>query len=278
MNWQIKCIFQLAVFMASAKGFSQHHDAQLFVNGPYPLELTTGKTTHIVFPNDIISVDRGSRDILAQKARATNNILQVKAAGADFQQSNLTVITADRKLYTFTVDYASQPLQLTIELVGSGPHATVSLQAMHDRSELQKRSQKVLRQPGRAGKPKDKSLRALLSLNGIYIHKDVLYYRLELANKSQLGYDIGSVRFFIRDKKRVKRGSVQELETTPLYILGDTLSIPGMTSHTFVYALDKFTIPDDKYLSISMMEKNGGRHFRLDVSNRRILRARLISD
>lgn len=278
MNRQIKWIFQLALFMASAEGFSQNHDAQLFVNGPYPLELTTGKTTHIVFPNNIISVDRGSRDILAQKARATSNILQVKAARADFQQSNLTVITADRKLYTFTVDYASEPLQLTIELVGNGPPAAVLLQDTHDRSVLKKRSQQVLTQPGRAGKPKDRSLRALLSLNGIYIHNDVLYYRLELANKSQLSYDIGNVRFFIRDKKRVKRGSLQELETTPLYILGDTLSIPGMTSHILVYALEKFTIPDYKYLSISMMEKNGGRHFRLDVSNRRILRARLISD
>ncbi len=62
---------------------------------PFPLEVTTTKTTHLIFPFGIKTVDRGSRDIIAQKATGVENILQVKAARPDFESTNLTVITTD---------------------------------------------------------------------------------------------------------------------------------------------------------------------------------------
>lgn len=59
------------------------------------LEIAFLKTTNIVFPFAIKSVDRGSKDILAQKAGGIENILQLKAAKEDFPETNLTVVTAD---------------------------------------------------------------------------------------------------------------------------------------------------------------------------------------
>lgn len=91
---------------------------QMFAIEPYPLELAVRKTTHLVFPYPIISVDRGSGDILARKAKGTDNILQVKAARTDFAQTSLTVITADGKLYGFLADYQPEPSQLSIEFAG----------------------------------------------------------------------------------------------------------------------------------------------------------------
>lgn len=44
------------------------------------------------------SVDRGSKDVLAQKAKGVESILQVKAAKTNFDETNLTVINADGKL------------------------------------------------------------------------------------------------------------------------------------------------------------------------------------
>jgi hypothetical protein len=46
---------------------------------PYPLWVTLNKTTNLIFPYAIKSVDRGSRDVLAQKAKGVENILLVKA-------------------------------------------------------------------------------------------------------------------------------------------------------------------------------------------------------
>lgn len=279
MKPDTKWIFQLIILLTGGEAISQNHDMQMFAVQPYPLELTTQKTTHLVFPFDIISVDKGSRAILAQKAKGTSNILQLKAAKADFEQSSLTVITADKKLYSFTVDYAAEPLQLTIEFAGAGLSSSAVLEDFrHNQAELMLLSKRILGEPKRVRGKKDRSFKSSLSLDGIYVHNDVIYYQLEIANKSQVGYDIGSLRFFIRDKKRVKRAAVQEQEIKPLFIQGDTAVIATNSTRKFVYALPKFTTADKKYLSIELMEKNGGRHMQLGISSRAIVRARPVTD
>src|SRR3546814_16079260 len=90
-----------------------------------------------------------------------------------------------------------------------------------------------------------------------------MYYQLELSNDSHIGYDIGQVRVYILDKRKAKRTASQELELQPLFIQGNTQRIDGMSSQTIVVAVDKFTIPDKKYLAIQMLEGNGGRHLEL---------------
>jgi len=82
----------------------------------YPLQITTGKTSSLIFPGIIKSVDRGSREVLAQKAKDVSNVLHVKAAKEDFSETNLTVITADGLLYHFTVRYAADPGVLTFDM------------------------------------------------------------------------------------------------------------------------------------------------------------------
>jgi hypothetical protein len=45
-----------------------------------------------------------------------------------------------------------------------------------------------------------------------------------------------------------------------------------------VFALEKFTIPDAKYLAIQIMEKNGGRHLSMKINNRKIMQAIPLAD
>jgi hypothetical protein len=45
-----------------------------------------------------------------------------------------------------------------------------------------------------------------------------------------------------------------------------------------VVALEKFTIPDKKFMGIQIMEKNGGRHLSMKMSNKDILKAILLPD
>jgi conjugative transposon TraN protein len=275
----LKWIFQLILLLETAAVFAQDQNIQMFVSQPFPLELTTLKTTHLVFPYDIVSVDKGSRDILAQKAKGVSNILRVKAQVADFHSTSLSVITSDGKLYSFTVDYAAEPLQLTIEFSGteSGPHAALD-QFQPNQAELSRLAERVMAQPKHLCSIKDKNSGSSIALHGIYIDQDVMFYRLDMTNNSQISYDIGSLRFFIRDKKRAKRTAVQQLEIRPVYVKGDTAVIAGESAHSFVYALPKFTIPDKKYLAIEVMEKNGGRHLELDISGKTLLRASAVTE
>lgn len=53
------------------------------------------KTSNLVFPDAIVSIDRGSQDIMAQKAFGVENILRVKAVAKSFEETDLSVITKE---------------------------------------------------------------------------------------------------------------------------------------------------------------------------------------
>ena len=106
-----------------------------------------------------------------------------------------------------------------------------------------------------------------LEINGIFIHQDVLYLRIVFENKSKINYDIDQLRFFIRDKRKSKRTASQEIEIEPMYQSSSSVVIPYKSEIIKVYALEKFTIPENKYLTIQLIEKSGGRHLELDVNN-----------
>jgi conjugative transposon TraN protein len=125
---------------------------------------------------------------------------------------------------------------------------------------------------------KDASGDMIARVIGIYIREDVIYYQLDLQNESQIDYDINFLRFYVRDKKKAKRTTVQEAEIAPLYIAGNASGVKAGTHNSIVVALNKFTIPDAKYLAIEIGEKNGGRNLLLKVNNRKILKATSLPD
>lgn len=239
------------------------------------LEIAYSKTTNIIFPFAIKSVDRGSRDILAQKAGGIENVLQLKAAKEDFQETNLTVVTADGNLYSFTLNYSEEPAVQNLTLVDERPQQG----GIHFSSEkfnvadVRFYSEMVALEKNNMVNKKDEKFGITMLLNGIYIHDNVIYYRIKLSNNTHISYDIDQLRFFIRDQKKAKRTASQEIEVTPVHIEGDVKQISGKTQQVVVFALPKFTIPDQKYLAIQLMEKNGGRHLSLKVRNNIIIKS-----
>src|SRR5688500_314931 len=65
--------------------------------------IATDKTTSLIFPFSIKHVDRGTKDVLVQPVKEADNILLVKGAVNNFPETNLSVITSDGSVYTFTV-------------------------------------------------------------------------------------------------------------------------------------------------------------------------------
>ncbi len=143
---------------------------------------------------------------------------------------------------------------------------------------MQAEAEKVINEKRNIYGIKDKSYGIKMLMDGLFIKDNVLYCRLKLQNNSSINYDIEQLRFFIRDEKKSKRTATQELEINPINVNGDTGAVTAQTEKVFVFALPKFTIPDKKYLAIELMEKSGGRHLRLQVHNRTIVRARLLAD
>lgn len=271
----------ILLVLAGARAYSQIDPKAVFATSvePFRLSITFHKTTHLIFPQAIKSVDRGSDEILVQKASGVENILQVKAARPNFKETNLTLITADGRLYSFVLTYSERPLSLTLEFTGNPtnakPLALFSTPGITE-AEIQQHAEMIAGRKETIGGLKDSKYGIQFQLTGIYNNQDVLYFQIKLRNKSNINYGIDQLRFFIRDQKQVQRTATQELEIEPVYVKGDPSFIAGSSEQVLVFALPKFTIPDNKYLAIQLMEKNGGRHLELKVPNRAIIQAKPI--
>jgi len=242
---------------------------------PYHVAVSFFKTTNIIFPYSIISVDIGSRDVLAQKAKGVENILQIKAAKESFPQTNISIITADGTLTSFILDYAEQPSVLSLSLIPEEKkNSSCILSETFNEAEVQKYAKLASVSKEKISRIKDKRFGICMKLNGLFIHDNIMYLRMSIANKTNINYNIDQLRFYIRDQKKTKRTATQEIEINPLYVKDDTAVIVGQTERVFVYAVPKFTIPDKKYLVIELMEKNGGRHLKIKVRNKTIVQTK----
>ena len=76
----------------------------------------------------------------------------------------------------------------------------------------------------------------------------------------------------------VKRTAMQEQVIYPLRAHNYVTRIGGKDSECTVFALPKFTIPDDKKLVVEMFEKQGGRHQSFEVVNEDLVRAETINE
>lgn len=241
-----------------------------------PLAVTAQKTTNLLFPYAIKSVDKGSRDILVQKAKGVDYLLQVKAAsGDDFGQTNLTVVTTDGEFYSFLVSYQQNPADLNFRFgsAATGARETKVMSADNE-AVIESNACRVAEFESFLKKPAADRFGIRLALQGIYIQGDQMYYQLRLDNDTYIPYDVAQLRFFIRDQKKVKRMATQETELIPMFTYGNAQSLAGHSSQMLVFVFDKHTIPDNKYLAVQLMEQGGGRNIELRTGNRTLVKAR----
>jgi len=266
----------IILFLSLTGAFAQDIPVQkASVIPPYPLEITYNKTTNLIFPYAIKSVDKGSADVLAQKAIGVENVLQLKAAKQGFAQSNLTVITADGSFYPYILDYSDEPANLNMWIINPQvtPQPVAVFSANATNNVIAADAQKIISRDRIIKGLIDADYNIVLDVKGVYSHDDVLYFQVSLQNHSSIDYTIQSLRFFIHDKKRIKRTAEQEIEMTPLYTLGNIGGIPHASEQTICIALSRFTIPDKKYLSLQLMEQNGGRHLSVKIKNKTLMRS-----
>jgi conjugative transposon TraN protein len=267
------------IFLITSQAISQNDTTRkTSLIEPLRLAISSNKTTNLVFPFGILSVDRGSNDIIAQKAKGTENILQVKAGNTSFEETNLTVITADGNLYSYILNYTNNPSVLNIRFTATDDNrnGNVTFSSANNEALLKHNARKIKNKKRWLYGVFNRSYGIKLDLTGIYIKDDVMYYQLKLENNSNVRYNIDQTRFSIRDQQKSKRTASQEIEVTPQYAENNPSVLMDNSETVFVFAVPKFTLGDKKYLDIQVMEKNGSRHLELKVKNRHLLKTRLI--
>lgn len=259
---------------------------------PHALEVAFNKTTHVIFPSEIVYVDLGDENLVAGLADGAKNVLRVKSAVKSFKsETNLTVITDDGCFFTFNVKFAKEPLLLNIEMTDF-IHDGEAVNRPNNAQEifLERLSQEspmlvklimksIYKQDKREIKHiGSKRFGVQFILKSIYTNNGLLYFHTELKNTSNIAFDIDYISFKIVDKKVVKRTAMQEHVLEPLRAQNYVTVVSGKKSERTVFALEKFTIPDDKQLVIEVAEKEGGRNQSFVVENGDIVRANVIDE
>ena len=83
----------------------------------------------------------------------------------------------------------------------------------------------------------------------------LIHFHTEVKNATNVPFDVDFVTFKIVDKKIMKRTAMQEQVIYPLRAFNYVTRVDGKKNERTVFALPKFTIPDDKKLIVEMYEK-----------------------
>lgn len=246
---------------------------------PFQIAVGFNKTSNLIFPYAIKSVDRGSSAILVQKAKGAENVLQIKAGKLNFPTTNLSIITADAQLYSFLVEYSDEPsvLNLCFYRDSLTEKDRIALAGMPVDEEQLNGSAEMVLNAKRFLHYHTREQKIRITLRSIYLYKNLMWFDLQLKNKSLIDYVPDYMRFFVRDKKRSKRTAIQEKEINPLFTL-PCPSIEGEANRHIVMAFSPFTIPKNQLLVVQLGEKNGGRSLLLKLKHKSLLRARVISN
>lgn len=286
----------LAALFATAKVMAQS-DGTTYRQGLTPRTIEVGftKTVHILFPAPVTYIDIGSMAIIAGKADGAENVVRVKAAVRDFaEETNLTVITEDGGFYTFDARYAENPSMSTIEIAAAESPAAQPASA----------SEPVRADEGRVllrevGRERPATVKRVLSdiyrqnradvrgihtrkygveveVRGIYVHNDVIYLHVQIANNTNISFEVDYRRFVVADLKAAKRTAQQQRIIEPLRVCNDPSIVRGHQRQRIVFALPKLTLEEDKILLLEITEKDGARHQYLEISSKELLGAKAL--
>ena len=280
--------------------WAAHATAKAVQDGPQQIEprkIEAGftKTVHILFPSPVTYIDIGSMDIIAGKADGAGNVVRVKAAVRNFTtETNLTVITEDGGFFSFDVHYAENPAVSTIDISALKQPAVESGSSQPEPASAEGR---VLLQE--VGREKPATVKRVLGdiyrqnrmdvkgictkkygigveVLGIYVHNDVIYIHTMISNETNISFEVDARQFIVADRKLAKRTAQQQTPLEILRVCNDPTVVRGHQRQRTVFALQKFTIPDDKVLLLEIIERNGARHQTVEIPAKELLDAKLL--
>ena len=286
----------LAALFAAAKVMAQNDETTSRQElTPRTIEVGFTKTVHILFPAPVTYIDIGSMSIIAGKADGAENVVRVKAAVRDFaEETNLTVITEDGGFYTFDARYAENPTTSTIEIAATespvAQPASASEPARADEGHVLLREvgrerpatiKRVLSDIYRQNRADVKGIHTRkygveVEVRGIYVHNDVIYLHVQIANNTNISFEVDYRRFVVADRKAAKRTAQQQRIIEPLRVCNDPLIVRGHQRQRIVFALPKLTLEEDKILLLEITEKDGARHQYLEISSKELLGAKAL--
>ncbi|MDP3944810.1 MAG: DUF4138 domain-containing protein [Lutibacter sp.] len=202
-------------------------------------------------------------------------------------ESNLLAITANGQVYSYILKYADtlQKLNYFIseqESIGNEKPSPNFLKT-HEKNLIaadtlisdsimvyeQTCSELLVNSKKKIIRSKRKNQIRLSVKNSAY-KNNVLYFSMEIENKSTIDYDVNFLRFFISNSDGLKKKSSQTISKEPIFTYLQPSKIKGKTKTEFMVVFSKFTIDHHKKMMVELNETNGERNIRLKIAGRLI--------
>lgn len=247
---------------------------------PRKIAVCKNNSTHLIFPGKIKYIDFGDNTISVEKPEQVDNIIRMQAVEEKFPETNMSVITEDNAFYTVDVDFSSSPEAFSY-VIGDTTATNKKDVAIFNDVEINENDQERISRRIINSKREIYNLAVRkgsvnFSVWNVYVHNNTLFVRLQLNNKSSINYDIDFIKYYVTDKKLMKKTAMQETVIDPLFQNGYSPAVKSKSKMDWVVAFEKFTIPEDRQFVIEIQEKNGGRHFKFVVPPSDILEARIL--
>ena len=243
-------------------------------------------------------------DVLVENSQESQNRIKLAAGIKEFKTTNLFVETATA-YYNFILKYEDRPrkllyqieldqaeilkedrrqktgdsIKMSISVYDKRPSATPNTDTKLDSIPFY--CQKILRIEDGFNPIGKSSQQIHFFLSGIYIHDDLLFFKLFMRNDSSIPFDIGFIGFFKSDRGKSgnKKRPKQEEHLTPEFVLHEDMKSLKSNSEIFkVVTLKRFTLDKRKRLYIQLWEGSGGeRKIELTVKGKDLLKANVIT-
>ncbi|MFJ1366989.1 DUF4138 domain-containing protein [Capnocytophaga canimorsus] len=267
-----KIIFVFSLFLAlNVAGQNQKAVA---------IEINTEMFVQLVFKSPIQTFKVGLPNLV--EVQNNDNTLTVQALDTELK-TNLNVKTADGLYYSFILKGTSEVPELFFEIDRTqalnfqGENHKESKGNRGDKKEKKPEVQKsidekVLDERGYIRSRNTAEFRKInLTIKGIYVNANKLYFLMEIYNRSNIKYDVSKLAFITSAKRKNKKQvKAEEQEFEPLYFYKELLQVAPKSKVKFVAVFDKFTLNSDKEMEINLSEKDGERVVRLLVDTETI--------
>lgn len=258
--------------------------------GQQVIEMNMDKVTQLIFPSAISSIKGGY--LPSQIMEEINeNVLYMQPVGS-FAETNLNVITSNGQYFHFILRYAQDTQKFshiikesdafyTKENGSIDKWASKSLKSTFEGQQKQTVAfsvdvvKSILSESGYlASRNSVRYKKMYLTVRGIYISNEKIYFRIMVENKSNISYDVDMISFIVKAKEMAKNATQESTQLFWTSVSGNDKSVPANACQELVFEFDKFTIGKNKILNVEMMEKSGERNLVLPIDNDWVINAR----
>lgn len=250
--------------------------AQQTYNEMEQLTINEQVTTVITASEPIRFVDISTDKVVGDQP--INNTIRVKPKGeAKYEDGEIlaivTIVTERYRtqyalLYTTRMEEAVTDKEIQMEERNAYNNPAVSMST----ADMTKFARQIWNSPAKIRNIGTKKHHMVMRLNNIYSAGDYFFIDFSIENKTNIRFDIDQIRMKLSDKKMSKATNAQSIEINPVMML--ELSKSFKYGYRNVLVIKKMTFPNDKVLTIEMVEKQiSGRNIMLSIDYEDVLSA-----